>query len=109
MKSKITQLIEKLCADKHTGSTHCDVTSSSIKTVNTPIPTELFHELEAISSEYNRDIHCLAGDLLALALEEAIENIPREEKFHLEEVRRLHEIEEVELHNRQCQFNAGGS
>jgi len=109
MKSRITQLIEKLCAEKHADSTHCDISSSQIHLINTPIPIGLFHELEAISLEYNRDINCLAGDFLSLALEEAIEHIPRKEKIHLDEVRQERELKEAELHKKQCQFDAGGT
>ena len=109
MKSRITQLIEKLCKEKHAEAPHCDISSSKIHMVNTPIPVELFHELESISSEYNRDLNCLAADFLTLALEEAIEHIPREEKKHLDDVRHEHELEEAELHKKQCEFNAGGT
>ena len=109
MKNKIVQLIEKLCTEKHADNQHCDVSSSRVQLVNTPIPTELFHELETISSEYNRDLQCLAGDFLTLALEEAIEHIPKKEKMHLANVRHKHEHEEAELHKKRCEFNAGGT
>lgn len=109
MKTKITQLIEKLCAEKHAEKAHCDVSSSRVHMVTAPIPAELFHELEVISSEYNHDINCLAGDLLTLALEEAIEHIPREEKARLDDVRHEHELEDAKLHKDQCAFDAGGT
>jgi len=109
MESKITQLIEKLCAEKHAESAHCDVSSSRVHMVNTPISAELFHELETISSEYNRDINCLAGDFLTLALEEAIEHIPRKEKAHLDDARHEHELEEAALHSERRKFDAGGT
>lgn len=109
MKSRIIQLIEKLCSEKHADCPSCDITSSRVRMVNTPIPVELFHELEAISSEYNRELNCLAGDFLTLALKEAIEHIPREEKNHLGDVRHIHELKEEELHKKQCEFDAGGT
>ncbi len=109
MKSRIIQLIEKLCKEKHSDSPHCDISSSRIQLINTPIPVELYRELESISSEYSRDLNCLAGDFLTLALEEAIEHIPRKEKQHLDEVRHEHELEEAEQHKKQCEFNAGGT
>ncbi len=109
MKTKITKLIEKLCAEKHADSAHCDISSSQIHIVNTPVPVELFHELETIAAEYNRDINCLAGDFLALALKEAIEHIPRKEKEHLDEVRHEHEVEEAQWQAERCKFDAGGS
>jgi hypothetical protein len=109
MKSKITQLIEKLCAEKHADNAHCDVTSSSVHVVNVPIPTELFRELETISTEYKRDINCLAGDLLTLALEEAIEHIPSEEKKRLDEVGHEHELEEAKSREERSAFDAGGT
>ncbi len=109
MKSKISQHIEKLYTEKHSDNAHCDISSSRIQMVKTPIPTELFHELETLASEYNRDLQCLAGDFLTLALEEALASIPRKEKEHLYLVRQQHEHDEAEHHKELCQFNAGGT
>jgi len=109
MKTKIPQLIEKLCDEKHAGSAHCDVASSQVRLVNIPIPIHLFHELETIASEYNRDLNCLAGDFLTLALEEAIEHIPMQEKAHLHNVMHSHEHVEAELQKQHCNYDAGGS
>ncbi len=109
MKTKITQLIEKLCDEKHAASAHCDVASSQVRLVNIPIPIHLFHELETISSEYNRDLNCLAGDFLTLALEEAIEHIPMQEKEYLHSVMHSHEHAQVESQKAHCNYDAGGS
>jgi len=48
MNTRVTQLIEKFCTEKHSDSVHCDVSSSRVLMVNIPISIELFHELEAI-------------------------------------------------------------
>ncbi len=109
MKNKITLLIEKLCAEKHADTAHCDISSSQIHMVNTPLPVHLFHELETIATEYNRDVYCLAGDFLTLALEEAMEHIPKREKEHLDDVLHEHEAEEVAWQKDHCNFDAGGS
>ncbi len=109
MESKITQFVKQLLAEKQAETPHCDISSSQIHLINTPISTELFHELESISSEYHRDINCLAGDLLALALKEAIEHIPRKEKAHLDKVRHAHEVEEAEQLKEQSVYDAGGT
>jgi len=109
MKSKIAQHIEKLCSERHAGNAHCDLTSSRVQTIKTPIPTALFHELETLASEYNRDLQCLAGDFLTLALEEAIAHIPEKEKEHLYLVRQQHNHDEAEHHKTLCQFSAGGT
>lgn len=109
MKNKIVQYIEKLSIKKHAENPYCDISSSRIQMVKVPIPTELFHELETIASEYQRDIQCLAGDFLTLALEEAIANIPKKEKERLYLVRRQHECEEAEHHKELCQYSAGGT
>jgi len=109
MKSRITQYMERLCSEKYAENAHCDVTSSRVQVINTPIPTELFHELETISSEYKRDINCLAGDFLTMALQEAIAHIPKDEKIYLDNVRYQHDREAANLHTKQCEFNAGGT
>jgi hypothetical protein len=109
MKSKIGQYIENLCSEKGADNLHCDITSSKIQMVNVPIPANLFQELEIISSEYKRDINCLAGDFLTLALEEVIEHIPSEEKTHLDEIKRARELKHTEMLKTQCVFDAGGT
>jgi hypothetical protein len=109
MKNKIIQYIEKLYTTKHADSAHCDVSSSRIQMVKVPIPTELYHELETISSEYHRDLQCLAGDFLTFALEEAIASIPKQEKNRLYLVRKQREHEEAEHHKELCRFSAGGT
>ncbi len=108
MKTKITQLIEKLCEEKHAESVHCDIASSQVRLVEVPIPVHLFHELETISAEYNRDLNCLAGDFLKLALEEAIIHIPNQEKVHLDEVMNSREHEKVKSQKNHCNYDAGG-
>ena len=109
MKSRITELIETLYTQKHADNQHCDLTSSKVRMVNAPIPVELFNELEVMSSEYKRDLSCLAGDFLALALEEVIENMPLKEKKHLDDVRHDHELEFAEMQRKQNEFNVGGT
>lgn len=109
MKSKITQYIENLCSQKVADKVHCDITSSKVHIVNAPIPAKLYQELEIISSEYKRDLNCLAGDFLTLALEEVIEHIPREEKIHLDEVKTARELKRTETLSEQCVFDAGGT
>lgn len=109
MKSKITQYIENLCSQKVADNVHCDITSSKIKLVSAPIPSNLYRELEIISSEYKRDLNCLAGDLLTLALEEVVEHIPTAEKTHLDEVKRARDSKRAETLREQCVFDAGGT
>jgi len=109
MKTKITQLIEKLCDEKHADSPHCDVVSSQVRLVDVPVPIHLFHELETIASEYNRDLNCLASDFLTLALEEAIEHIPKQEKVHLDGIMHSHKQNEAALQKEHCNYDAGGS
>lgn len=109
MESKITQFIAKLCETKHAESQFCDVASSKIHMVSMPVPVDMFHELECIASEYNRDLPCLASDILTLALEEVIEHIPRDEKIRLDKIRHDHEIEDAERLKKERMFDAGGT
>ncbi|MEH6616995.1 MAG: hypothetical protein V7699_04085 [Porticoccus sp.] len=109
MKTKIAQLIEKLCAEKHSEIIHCDVSSSRVQMLNIPISIELFRMLKAISLEYNHDANCLAGDILTIALEEAIEHIPREEKTRLDEAIHEHEREDTIRTKKFREFDPGGT
>lgn len=109
MKEKIQLFIEKLIAARDEGDPHCDISSSQVQSVTTPVPIGLYRELEAIASEYNCDINCLAGDLLSIALEEAVVLIPAKQKDHMREFQHDHEVEEAQVHAEDCQFDAGGS
>ncbi len=109
MKTKMSQLIEKFSAERHSNNPHCDISSSQVQTINTPIPTLLFHELEAMASEYNRDVNCMAGEFLTLALHEALQNLPKKEQEHLDEVMHTHEFAEAKLQKEHCSYDAGGT
>lgn len=109
MKSRITQLIDKICAEKNDDVIHCDVHSSRFHKVTTQIPVNLYRQLETIASEYHQDLERLAGDFLTLALEEAIEHLPKEEKTHLDMARRQHEREVFDQIKERCAFDAGGT
>ena len=109
METRITQLIEKLCAEKHADAQHCEMNSPNVHVVHTPIPVELYRQLETISSEYDRDVNCLAGDLLTLALEEAIEHIPSEENIRLGAIRHMQDVQAAESQRRRFEFDAGGT
>jgi len=109
MENQISHLIKKLCEGKKAEEYGCDTTSSTVHIVNAPVPSELFHELEGMSAMFNRDVDCLAGELLAIALREAILSMSKGEHDHLDEVR--DELDRVEAvrHADECKFDAGGS
>jgi len=86
MESHIPPHIDKLYAKKQTGNFSGDMISSSIQLVNAPIPTTLFKELQAIASEVNKDVSCLAGELLSIAIQEALDSVPENHLRQLESI-----------------------
>jgi len=109
MKSRITQLIDKICAEQNDEIIRCDVHSSKFHKVTTQVPIELYRELEVIAAEYNRDLDQLAGEFLTLALEEAIEHIPKEARTHLQQAKHQREHAILEQIKERCAFDAGGT
>lgn len=109
MKTPVTEYVEKLCKEKHAEASHCDISSSRIHMVNTPIPTELYNQLEVMAEEYKRDINCLAGDFLTMALEEAFAHIPKQEQDYLDESMHMHQKAHFSYQQGHCSFDAGGS
>lgn len=101
MESHIPPHIDKLYAEKHIRHSHssprsepgsepiysCDMTSSSVQLVNAPIPTDLFLELKAMASDINLDANCLAGELLSIAIQEALDSLAEEDRHHLKSIK----------------------
>lgn len=87
MESHIPPHIDKLYAEKQSNNFSCDVVSSSVQVINAPIPAKLYRELQAMSAAVNMDATCLAGELLTIAIEEAISSLPDEELNQLESLK----------------------
>ena len=86
MESHIPPHIDKLYAEKQAGNFSCDMTSSSVQLINAPIPSKLFKELQAMASEVNKDASCLAGELLGIAIQEALDSLPENNLRQLESI-----------------------
>lgn len=107
MKTQITELVEKLRASGEDSGPHCDLSSSSVKSVKAPIPTDLYNQLKTISLVYQQDLNCIAGKMLEVALKEALACFTEEELEQLETVRKAVEQEEAERRMEEQRYDAG--
>ena len=107
MKTQITELVEKLRASGEDAGPHCDLSSSSVKSVKAPIPTELYDQLKTMGLIYQQDLNCIAGELLEVALKEALECLTDEELDQIETVRKAVAQEEAQRHMEEQRYDAG--
>ena len=109
METQISQYVSQLLAVDGSKEYSCDMVSSSVHQVHAPIPRELFHELKALSAVYKRDSNCVAGDLLTIALKEALSDLPDDVKRHVDNARREYERDEVAQLMESVEYDAGGT
>ncbi len=109
MSNKINELISGLRAGGKTVEIEHDASSSLMHVVHVPIPTNLFSELKAMSAVFDVDSNDLAGELLAIALKEAIDAHPQDELERLREIREVYEKEQIKQSMDKAQYNSGGT
>lgn len=107
MNTHIVEVVEKLRSSGESSGMHCDLSSSSVKNVKTPIPTELYDQLKTMELVYNKDMNCIAAELLEVALGEALQCFSEEELEQLETVRKAVEKEAVLRHLKEQRYDAG--
>lgn len=107
MSSLISEYMEQLCHEKDANTQSCDNRSSSVQVLNAPVPTELFDELQTLATVYNGDAHCIAGNLLSIALTEAFKSLPDDERAHLLNVRQAAEREAARKHMEDAKYDPG--
>jgi len=109
MSSQITTLMTKLRAGNQSPELNRDSESSVVHLVHIPVPTDLFHELKTMSAVYGVDSNSLAGELLTIALREALSSLPKDEQGRLKGVREAYEQEEHLRQNEELRYDAGGT
>ncbi len=107
MNTQIAQVIEKLRSRQSATGPSCDLSSSSVQSIKAPVPIELYQQLKTMAVVYNRDMNCIAGDLLTLALRDALACLTDEEHEHLETVRKAMERDEVLKHMEEQRYDPG--
>ncbi|MEH6578684.1 MAG: hypothetical protein V7731_16600 [Amphritea sp.] len=107
MNSDITRLMDDLCDTSKPHEASCDIHSSSVQTVATPVPTDLYNDLETLATVYKRDASCIAGDLLTIALKEAFSGLSETEFKQLRETRKQAEQQDALRHMEEQRFDAG--
>jgi hypothetical protein len=107
MSDNIAGLISDLCDESQTHEKSCDVTSSSIRVVHVPVPADLHRDLQIISAEFKRDLNCLAGDLLTIAIREAFASLPKEEQSRLKGLEVTTAKQDSMQQMEACKYDAG--
>ena len=102
---KLITLLDQGTADAYS----CDMRSSSVRTVAGPIPVALARDLDALASLYRRDAACLAGDLLAAAVEDVISALPDAMQAQIRQTKASHASEEMESHREALRWDSGGT
>ena len=87
MNGYVPSLVSKLYAEKDVHNPSCDVSSSAVKIINAPMPSALYLELQAMASIVHKDVNCLAGELLTVAVEEAMSSLTEDDLHHLHDVK----------------------
>ena len=107
MESEISRYVGGLYADRKAHEYSCDLISSTVHQINAPIPVELYSDLQAMSRSFRRDINCLAGDLLSMAVKEAVDSLPKNEQHMLKKIQVALEKKEIKQHLDEQQYDAG--
>lgn len=85
----------------------CDRSSSSVRTINCPIPVTLARDLEALASLHHRDVTCLAGDLLAASIMDIISALPAKMQEQMRQAKAGQAAAEEESHREALSWDAG--
>lgn len=102
--------IRNLVTRLNTGAANeysCDLHSSSVRTISGPIPVTLARDLEALAKLHQRDMSCLAGDLLAAALMDVISILPAAVQEQMRQAKAEHAVAEEESHREALSWDAG--
>ena len=83
--------------------------SSAVHQISAPIPAELYKQLKAMAADYNYDANCVAGDLLSIALTQALACLSDEDAQHVVKVRNTYQQGEMQCHQEVTRFDAGGT
>lgn len=76
MDIQLERYIETRSNMPETDGYSCDTQSSSVRVVKIPIPATLERDLQALGAMFGYDPACLGGDLLAIAIQASIDNLP---------------------------------
>lgn len=68
----LRDLLVRLEAGRGNDYSSCDVSSSSVHPVSAPVQRDLYLELQSLAMVFNRDVQCLAGDLLNAAIQDLL-------------------------------------
>lgn len=106
MGQHIDQVVARLTAGA-TNAHSCDLHSSSVRTVSGPVPVGLARDLEALARLHQRDAACLAGDLLAAALDDVIHALPAAMQEQIRQSKADMASAEAESHREALAWDAG--
>jgi len=109
MTNHITELMDTLRSKNEYAEIKHNPASSLMHTVHVTIPTNLFNEMKTMSAVYGVESNDLAGELLTIALKDAINALPEDEHERLREIRESYEKQQIQQSMARAQYNAGGT
>ncbi len=109
MSNEIAQYATKLVTGDLNKVASCDMKSSCVHLVQSPISTELFDDLKAMAAMYGGDARCIAGDLLSLAIKEVFASLPAGKFEEIEASRKAYDDKRAQAHMDESFYSAGGS
>ena len=108
MGEQIRNVVTRLGSGAASGGS-CDMRSSSVRTVAGPIPVALARDLDALAKLHEYDATCLAGDLLAAAIEDVISALPGSVREQIRQIKADDASAEIEAHREALSWDSGGT
>ncbi len=109
MQTQLEHFVDELCASPVPEAYSCDLNSSSIRAIKTPIPTALSRDLQALGAIFGRDPACLAGDLLSVAIQETIAHLPEHLRKRLADIKRQTDLARLDQEQHTPWCETGGT
>ena len=107
MGAKIENLIAAWCSEPM-GDYSCDLRSSSVQMLSGPVPVALARELGNLAAWRGCDPACLAGELLAAAMDDVLSALPDDVRTQIREAGIASQRLQAELRH-ETSWDPGGT
>jgi len=109
MDRQIKHYIEELSNSRLSQDAQKTQNRPKLHSVNAHIPLDMYHQLDAIATEYQLDVVALTSDLLTLGIAEALDAMPKKDLKHMKEIQLLAERDAKNRESEVLSFDAGGT